>query len=154
MLHVQRLALDVPLPVGSVVTTEVPGLAEALRCPAITAAVEMVLTDHSTLSTTVTLPDAVGMLALKAMVRTMRTDARDAEDLWRCLEVAAADGVEPATFDSSEPLRRVREILWRELGPDGAALGVLTADLQDDAAARLRTRIRALLTETVGATPR
>ncbi len=140
--------------VGSVVTTEVPGLAEALRRPAVTVDVEMVLTDQSALSTTVTLPDAVGMLALKAMVRTVRTEARDAEDLWRCLEVAAADRVEPATFDSSEPLRRVREILWRELGPDGAALDVLTADLQDDPAARLRTRIRALLTETVGAVPR
>lgn len=139
--------------VGSVVTTEVPGLAEALRRPAITAQVEMVLTDQSTLSTTVTLPDAVGMLALKAMVRTVRTEARDAEDLWRCLEVAAADGVEPAIFDSSEPLRRVRAMLWRELGPDGSALGVLTADLQNDPAARLRTRIRALLAETVGVVP-
>jgi hypothetical protein len=139
--------------VGSVVTTEVPGLAEALRRPAVTVDVEMVLTDHSTLSTTVTLPDAVGMLALKAMVRTVRTEGRDAEDLWRCLEVAAADGVEPAILDSSELLRRVREILWHELSPDGPALGVLTADLQDDPAARLRTRIRALLAETIGAMP-
>lgn len=94
----------------------------------------------------VTLPDAVGMLALKTMVRTARTETRDTEDMWRCLEVAAADGVKPASFDSSEPLRRVREILWYELGPGGAALGALTADLQDDPAARLRTRIRALLT--------
>jgi hypothetical protein len=37
------------------------------------------------------------------------------------------------------------------MGPNGAALGVLTADLQDDPAARLRTRIRALLSETIGA---
>jgi len=139
--------------VGSVVTTEVPGLAEALRRPAIAADVEMHLTNGTTLTTTVTLPDAVGMLALKSMVRTVRTEARDAEDLWRCLEVAAADGVEPATFDASEPLRRVRVILWRELGPDGAALGSLTTGLQDNPAARLRTRIRALLTETVGFVP-
>jgi len=139
--------------VGSVVTTEVPGLAEALRRPAIAADVEMHLTNGTTLTTTVTLPDAVGMLALKSMVRTVRTEARDAEDLWRCLEVAAADGVEPAAFDASEPLRRVRVILWRELGPDGAALGSLTTGLQDNPAARLRTRIRALLTETVGFVP-
>ncbi len=44
-------------------------------------------------------------------------------------------------------------MLWRELGPEGAALGVLTADLQNDPAARLRTRIRALLAETVGVVP-
>ena len=37
------------------------------------------------------------------------------------LEIAAAEGVEPTTFDSSEPLRRVRVALWRELGPDGTA---------------------------------
>ena len=119
--------------VGSVVTTEVPGLAEALRRPAIATEVEMVLTDGATLSTIVSLPDAIGMLALKTMVRTVRTEVRDAEDLWRCLEVAAADGAEPATFDSSEPLRRVRAMLWREMGPNGAALAVLTADLQERA---------------------
>jgi hypothetical protein len=139
--------------VGSVITTEVPGLAEAHRRPAIAADIEMRLTNGTTLSTMVTLPDAIGTLALKSMVRTVRTVARDVEDLWRCLEVAAADGVEPAAFDESEPLERVRATLWRELGPDGAALGSLTAGLQDDAAARLRTRIRALLTETVGVVP-
>ena len=63
----------------------------------------MILTDGTTRSTKVSLPDAVGMLALKAMVRTVRAEARDAEDLWRCLEVDAADGVEPSIFDSSEP---------------------------------------------------
>ncbi|MFP4512800.1 MAG: hypothetical protein ACLFRV_07630 [Acidimicrobiales bacterium] len=136
--------------IGSVVTTEVPGLAETLRRPAISVDVEFRLTDGGTLSTSVALPDAVGMLALKTLVRTVRTEERDVGDLWRCLEIAAADGVTPATFDSSEPLARVRAALWRELGPHGAALDALTAGLQDDPAARLRTRVRALLTETVG----
>jgi hypothetical protein len=90
------------------------------------------------------------MPALKTLVRTVRNEARDVEDLWRCIEIAAADGVEPNTLDADEPLRRVRSALWRELGPGGAALDVLIDGLQDDAAARLRTRIRALLTETVG----
>lgn len=139
--------------VSAVITTEVPGLAEALRRPAITADVEMVLTDGALLSTTVNLPDAVGMLALKTMVRTVRNETRDAEDLWRCLEVASADGVDSAVFDSTEPLRQVRALLWSELGPNGASLDVLTADLQEDPAARLRTRIRALLAETVGMLP-
>jgi hypothetical protein len=161
-LGVQRIAaVDLLIPtyrsrardtvtVGSVVTTEVPGLAEALRRPAVSLDVELRLTDGGTLSTSVALPDAVGMLALKTLVRTVRTEERDVGDLWRCLEIAAADGVEPATFDSSEPLARVRAALWRELGPDGAALDALTAGLRDDPAARLRTRVRALLTETVG----
>lgn len=139
--------------VGSVVTTEVPGLAEALRRPAVHVDVELRLTDGTTLSASVALPDAVGMMALKTLVRTVRTEDRDVEDLWRCLEIAAAEGVEPASFDSSEPLRRVRTALWRELGPDGTALATLTAGLHADPAARLRTRVRALLAETVGATP-
>ncbi len=136
--------------VGSVVTAEVPGLAEALRRPAVAVDVELRLTDGGTLSTTAVLPDAVGMLALKTLVRTVRTEARDVEDLWRCLEIAAADGVKPTTFDATEPLRQLRTALWRELGPDGAALGSLTAGLKDHPAAQLRTRVRALLTEVVG----
>lgn len=139
--------------VGSVVTTEVPGLAEALRRPAVPVDVELRLTDDTTLSTAVALPDAVGMLALKTLVRTVRTEDRDVEDLWRCLEIAAAEGVEPTTFNSSEPLRRVRVALWRELGPDGTALATLTASLQADPAGRFRTRVRALLAETVGPVP-
>lgn len=138
--------------VGSVVTTEVPGLAEALRRPAVQVDAELRLTDGATLSTAVALPDPVGMLVLKTLARTVRTEDRDVEDLWRCLEVAAAEGVEPTTFDSSEPLQRVRAALWRELGPNGSALATLTAGLQAAPAARLRTRVRALLTETVGPT--
>ncbi|MEZ5322851.1 MAG: hypothetical protein R2698_12400 [Microthrixaceae bacterium] len=136
--------------VGSIVTSEVPGLAEAFQRPAVNVAIDLHLTDRETLSTTVSLPDAVGMLALKVLVRTVRTEDRDVEDLWRCLEIAAAEGVDPTTFDSSEPLRRVRAALWLELGPNGDAVDKLTAGLQSDAAARLRTRVRALLTETVG----
>lgn len=139
--------------VGSIVTSEVPGLAEAFQRPGVNVEIDLRLTNGETLSTAVTLPDAVGMLALKTLVRTVRTEDRDVEDLWRCLEIATAEGVEPAAFDSSEPLRRVRTALWRELGPDGTALDELTAGLQADAAARLRTRVRALLTETVGPTP-
>ena len=79
--------------VGGVVTTEVPGLAEALRRPGVRIDAELRLTDHSVLHTSVVLPDVVGTLALKARVRSVRNETRDAEDLWRCLEVAAADGV-------------------------------------------------------------
>ena len=136
--------------VGDVVTTEVPGLAEALRRPGIKVNAELRLTDGARLETAVVLPDAIGTLAMKALVRAVRTEWRDAEDLWRCLEVAAAEGVEPSDFDDSATLRDLRLVLWRELGPGGAAVGALAERLQDDAAARLRTRLRALLTEVVG----
>ena len=66
------------------------------------------------------------------------------------IEIAAAEGVEPSDFDHSATLRDLRLVLWRELGPGGAAVGTLAERLQDDAAARLRTRLRALLAEVVG----
>jgi hypothetical protein len=135
--------------VGGVVTTEVPGLAEALRRPGVEVNVQLRLTDGTRLSVTTVIPDPVGTIAMKTLVRSARNDARDVGDLWRCLEIAASDGVEPADFDDPS-LQRVRAELWRQLGPDGAALSMLAADLQPDAAARLRTRVRALLAETVG----
>ena len=136
--------------VGDIVTTEVPGLAEALRRPAVTVDAQFQLTDGSSLGASVALPDAVATLALKAGARTVRNETRDAEDLWRCLEIAAADGVTPDMFAEHEPLQRVAHLVIRELGPGGSALPALTAGLQQDPAARLRTRLRALLAEVVG----
>lgn len=79
-------------------TSGVPSLASASQRPGVNVEIDLRLTDGETLSTAVALPDAVGMLALKTLVRTVRTEDRDA-------------------------------------------------------AARLRTRVRSLLTETVGPTP-
>ncbi len=94
--------------VGDVVTTEVPGLAEALRRPG--DVVDIVLTDGSPLSTSVLIPDAASTLGLKAWARTVREESRDAEDLWRCFEIALADGIDRQMFsveDSSTwPPRR------------------------------------------------
>jgi hypothetical protein len=45
---------------------------------------------------------------------------------------------------------RIRAALWQELGAGGRALPALTARMQDEAAARIRTRVRALLVEVVG----
>jgi len=135
--------------VGAVVTTEVPGLAEALQRPGITLDIEMHLTDGTQHGAAVVIPDAIGTLALKAGARTVRNETRDAEDLWRCLEVAAAEGVSPEDFDDPA-LSGLRQLLAHELGDGGSSLPVLTAGLQDEAAARMRTRLRALLAEVVG----
>jgi len=135
--------------IGAVVTTEVPGLAEALRRPGIALDIEMHLTDETKHRAVVVIPDAVGTLALKAGARTVRNETRDAEDLWRCLEVAAAEGVSPVDFDDPA-LSGLQQLLAHELGDGGSSLPVLTAGLQDEAAARMRTRLRALLAEVVG----
>jgi hypothetical protein len=136
--------------VGDVITTEVPGLAEALRRPGLGIEAELRMTDGTVLAADIVLPDAIGALALKAGARSVRHEARDAEDLWRCLEIAAADGVTPEMFDGDTALEELRSDLWRELGPNGHSLASLTGDLQDDPAARRRTRVRALLADTIG----
>ena len=136
--------------VGYVVTTEVPGLAVALRRPGIAIDAELRLTNGERRDARITIPDALAMLILKARVRTIRDEERDAQDLWRCLEIAAADGVTPEVVDT-EDAADLRELLQRELGPGGASLGAITGGLQDDAAARLRTRIRSLLADVIGA---
>ena len=99
---------------------------------------------------TIALPDRLGMLTLKALARTVRHQDRDAQDLWRCLEVAAAEGVTPDIVDSEPEALELRALLRRELGPDGTSLDAITGDLQVDTATRLRTRIRSLLADVMG----
>ncbi len=135
--------------VGEIVTTEVPGLAVALRRSGIAIDAKLQLTNGQVREATIMLPDALATLVLKALVRTVRDEERDAQDLWRCLEIANADGVTPALVDT-EAGTDLRDLLHRELGPGGASLATVTRGLQDDAAARLRTRIRALLADVTG----
>lgn len=136
--------------IGDVVTTEVPGLAIAFRRPGIRLEVELLSSRGEARRATVVVPDAVGMLALKAQARTVRNQDRDVEDLWRCLEVAAAEGVGPDAFDADASLRSLRKLLFMELFKEGRSLQALTIGLRDEAAARRRTRVRALLNEVVG----
>jgi hypothetical protein len=135
--------------VDHAVTTEVPGLADALRRPGIAIEAELRLTNNDVRQTTIVLPDALATLVLKARARTVRDEERDAQDLWRCLEVAAADGVTPAVVDAEE-VGDLRALLQRELGPSGASLSAITRGVTAGAAARLRTRIRSLLADVIG----
>lgn len=136
--------------VGDVVTTEVPGLALALRRPGIALDTELRLTDGVMLGARVVLSDALATLALKARARTVRNEARDAEDLWRCLEIASADGVTPDVVDADPDLAILRRVLVAELGTGGRSLDVLMVGRAEGTAVRLRTRIRALMSEVVG----
>lgn len=135
--------------VGGVVTTEVPGLAVALRRPGTSVDAELRLTTGAICETRIMLPDALATLELKARVRTVRDEERDAQDLWRCLEIAANDGVTPELVDA-EGGAGLRELLYQELGVGGASLSAVSRGLQDNAAARLRTRIRSLLADVIG----
>ena len=89
------------------------------------------------------------MILLKAGARRVRNEDRDATDLWRCLEVAMADGVTATDFTTSD-VDQIRDLLQRELGRGGNALGIITRDLSPGAAGQTATRIQALLGRIVG----
>jgi hypothetical protein len=136
--------------VGDIVTTEVTGLAEALRRPGIPLETDIALTEGSIVSAKVIIPDPAATLGLKAWARVVRTEDRDAEDLWRCLEIAHAADVTAEVLRDDPTLGRIVPILERELGPTGAAMSVITRGVNQGEASRRRTRIRALLAEIAG----
>lgn len=75
-------------------TTEVPGLAEALKRPAVTCQLRLTRLNKQVLETTISLPDEVSALVLKVLVRGQRLEDRDAVDIWRCSEVLMAAGLD------------------------------------------------------------
>ena len=75
-------------------TTEVPGLAEALKRPAVTCQLRLARLNDQVLETTISLPDEVSALVLKVLVRGQRLEDRDAVDIWRCTEVLIAVGLD------------------------------------------------------------
>jgi hypothetical protein len=104
----------------------------------------MHLTDGSQVEATVQIPDLIAMLVLKARVRSVRTETRDAEDLWRCIELVNTEfGIDVAAEDPD--LVAVLPILRAELGPGGASLPAITAGVAEGEAQRRRTRLLALL---------
>jgi hypothetical protein len=135
--------------VGNVNTTEVPGLADAFLADACVVEARFVLTSGEHLDTAVALPDSKSMILLKAGARRVRNEDRDATDLWRCLEVAAIDGVAPSDLTAAD-LPELRRLLMRDLGPGGSAHSVICKELSPEAAARVETRIQALLSRILG----
>jgi hypothetical protein len=113
---------------AKVVTTEVPGLAPAFQRPPVRVPVRFVLSDGRVIESEVLLPDAVGMLLLKAGARKVRNEERDSSDLWRCLEVAAADGVTTAGLPTDPVIGHLGVFLRQELGRGGRSIPAVTKD--------------------------
>ena len=135
--------------VGEVNTTEVPGLAEAFLAEPCVIDAEFVLTSGEHLNARVVLPDSKSMILLKAGARRVRNEDRDATDLWRCLEVANADGVIATDFEGPD-LAQIRASLQSELGRGGTSLSVITRNLSTEAKGQTTTRIQALLGRIIG----
>jgi hypothetical protein len=139
LLHQQRLSIDLPLRATGDADFGVPPY--LLREPELVAAIEE-RGYRKVLGNRWERPiDATRV----ARAPSAKRESRDAEDLWRCLEIALADGVTAETLNDDATLAQIVPILRRELGPGGASLDVITAGVTDAEGARRRTRIRALL---------
>lgn len=90
------------------VTTEVPGLALALKRAAVDLDLELTRLNGEVLDVRLAFPDEVAALTLKAFATTVRSKDTDIVDIWRCLEVALVADVAPRSSKMVVQPRRRR----------------------------------------------
>lgn len=128
-------------------TTEVPGLALALQREPVVLQMALHRLNGEQLGIDVAFPDEVAALTLKAFAFRVRDKPTDIVDLWRCLEVAYAAGVEAGQFvngDAAEAAILIPTLFDRR---GGAGMSALAGEqrLSNAAADERFTRIRALM---------
>jgi len=128
-------------------TSEVPGLAEALRRPSVDLSVVLERLNGMSLQTKVRLPDEVSTLILRAYAWRIRGAATDAIDLWRALEIAVAAGIRAVEFSSESGLESlaILESAFQEKNSMGMKKLAAAQGLSGSARQQRHTRIRALL---------
>ncbi|HET9058396.1 MAG TPA: hypothetical protein VFN61_00625 [Acidimicrobiales bacterium] len=128
-------------------TTEVPGLAEALKCPPVVCQLKLARLNGQVLETNACLPDEVSALVLKVLVWRKRLEARDAVDIWRCTEVLMAAGINLSRL-TGQTAASVREYLRSSVadrkGPFVTSI-VRYRGLSANAGDALHTRLRATI---------
>lgn len=128
-------------------TTEVPGLADAMRRPSVNIEITLTRLNREECTTIVSLPDETSTLILKALAWRKLARDTDAIDLWRTLEIAVAAGVGPeelAEGQGPEAARIIQGAFGIKPGPAMEKLAEARG-LSPEAARRLHTRIRALI---------
>lgn len=136
----------------ALVTTEVPGLATALRRPPVVLALELRRLNGDLLEVEIAFPDEVAALILKAFATRVRDKDTDIVDVWRCLEVAFAAGVSRRHFrdgEEAEAAHHIRELYGRR---DGHGMHALASAQRLSAAGADRrfTRLQALIARVLG----
>jgi hypothetical protein len=133
-------------------TVEVLGLATALRRPPVRLHVDVGRLNGDRLDFDVVVPDEVAAVVLKALATHVRYKTTDVVDVWRCLEVAFAAGVNPDEFSEGEPARAADIVRRLFADRHGRGMNDLVAEQRLTAAAadRRYTRIRALVRHVLG----
>jgi hypothetical protein len=96
--------------------------------------------------------DELSALVLKSLATRARAKETDIADVWRCLEIALAAGLNPGDFTSgarAESAEAVRALFRSRRGAPMAALAA-EQRLSSQAADERYTRIRALIARVLG----
>ncbi len=132
-----RAAIDVLVPaytsrprqnvrVGpDLVTTEVPGLRIALARRPVELALDVRRLNGDALSVSLLFPDEVSALTLKALATSVRMKPTDIIDVWRCLEICFAAGIDADALSHrgrAQGTAIIRELFKRWDGPGMRAL--------------------------------
>ncbi|MGH8512677.1 MAG: nucleotidyl transferase AbiEii/AbiGii toxin family protein [Gammaproteobacteria bacterium] len=127
-------------------TTEVLGLALALKRPGIELELTLQRINGDIHDVRLVVPDEVSALVLKVLAWWRRSAAKDAVDIWRLLEVSFAAGLGPVDFKrawsgADEVLADAFSVI-----EDPAMKAIAAAGpLNDEARRERHTRIRALI---------
>lgn len=129
------------------VTTEVPGLATALRRPALPLRLQLTHLNGQTFDVGVMFPDQVAALVLKSLATRVRDRATDVVDVWRCLEIAYAAGVDREHLDDDETIQAAKLIRELFATKDGRGMTALRTEqaLSGVATDQRFTRLQALM---------
>jgi hypothetical protein len=136
----------------NLVTTEVLGLATALQRPPVVMSLELRRLNGDALTADLCFPDEGAALALKGFSTQVRNKTTDVVDVWRCLEVALAAGIQPSDFaddTAADAAAIIRTLFDRHDGVGTAAL-IDEQRLSPEAADQRFTRLRALITRVIG----
>lgn len=138
--------------ISDVVTTEVPGLATALQRAPVTLNLELHRLNGERLDIDLSFPDGVAALVLKGFATRVRTRATDVVDVWRCLEIAFAAGVEPHAFSDARAAEAAEIVRRLCHARDGAGMQALVDEqsLSGPAVDVRFTRLRALIVRVLG----
>jgi hypothetical protein len=134
-------------------TTEVPGLAEALKRPAVICRLRLIRLNQQVLETTVSIPDEVSALVLKVLVRGQRLEDNDAVDIWRCTEVLVSAGLDLARLSgkTGDLVRRSLQSSVADRNGQFISSIVRSRGLSAAAGDALHTRMRAMVARLTSA---
>jgi hypothetical protein len=127
-------------PIGDLVVDEIPGLSFALSAIPTVLSLGIEMLSGQRREALVLVPGPVPALALKALAYRSRLAAKDALDVWRLLEVAAAARITPDEWAGAGVRSDARQVLHHSFGTRTAP-GVKAASTDPVT----RTRIAALV---------